>query len=210
MNIFLVRHGETEWNSLGRFQGQVDVNLNPTGLAQSLDIAKASFTWNLSAIYTSPLIRTTQIADEIGRQIGLPVIADSRLMELSLGELEGITGQDMRNNWAEVYANWRTDPGYTTLPGGESLSELQERGWDFFLEKEMQHQNDPAILFVSHNFTIRCIISHLLGIPWSHFHMTHLDLGSVSIIETDGNTRKLKGYNSTSHLSNQNRSETRG
>ena len=87
------------------------MNLNPTGLAQSLDIAKASFTWNLSAIYTSPLIRTTQIADEIGRQIGLPVIADSRLMELSLGELEGITGQDMRNNWAEVYANWRTDPG---------------------------------------------------------------------------------------------------
>ena len=210
MNIFLVRHGETEWNHLGRFQGQVDVTRNPTGLAQSLDIAKASFTWNLSAIYASPLIRTMQIADEIGRQIGLPVISDNRLMELSLGELEGITGQDMRNNWAEVYANWRTDPGYTTLPGGESLSELQERGWDFFLEKETQHQNHPAILFVSHNFTIRCIISHLLGIPWSHFHMTHLDLGSVSIIETDGNTRKLKGYNSTSHLSNQNRSETRG
>ena len=210
MNIFLVRHGETEWNNLGRFQGQVDVTLNRTGLEQSLDIARASFTWNLSAIYASPLIRTMQIAEEIGRQIGLSVTADNRLMELNLGKLEGITGQDMRNNWAEVYTNWRTDPGYTTLPGGESLSELQERGWNFFLEKETQHQNDPAILFVSHNFTIRCIISHLLRIPWSHFHMTHLDLSSVSIIETDGNTRKLKGYNSTSHLSNQNRSETRG
>ena len=210
MNIFLVRHGETEWNNLGRFQGQVDVTLNSNGLAQSLDIAKASFAWNLSAIYASPLTRTIQIADEIGRHIGLPVTTDNRLMELSLGEMEGITGQEMRNNWAEVYANWRTDPGYTTLPGGESLSELQERGWKFFLEKENQHQNDSAILFVSHNFTIRCIISQLLGIPWSHFHMTHLDLSSVSVIETDGSTRKLKRYNSTSHISNQNRSATRG
>ena len=210
MNIFLVRHGETEWNNQGRFQGQVDVTLNPTGIAQSLDIAKASFTWNLSAIYASPLIRTMQIADEIGKQIGLPVMSDNRLMELSLGELEGITGQEMRNNWAEIYESWRTDPGYTTLPGGESLSELQKRGWDFFLEKESQHQHDPAILFVSHNFTIRCIISHLLGIPWSHFHMTHLDLSAVSVIETDGNTRKLKRYNSTSHISHQNRSTTRG
>ena len=186
------------------------MTLNHTGLEQSLDIARTSFTWNLSAIYASPLIRTMQIAEEIGRQIGLSVTADNRLMELNLGKLEGITGQDMRNNWAEVYANWRTDPGYTTLPEGESLSELQERGWDFFLEKEAHHQNDPAIIFVSHNFTIRCIISRLLGIPWSHFHMTHLDLSSVSIIETDGNTRKLKGYNSTSHISNQNLSATRG
>lgn len=210
MNIFLVRHGETEWNSLGRFQGQVDVNLNSRGVAQSLDIAKESFTWNLSAIYTSPLIRTVQVAAEVGKQIGLPAITDDRLMELSLGELEGITGQDMRNNWAEVYENWRTNPGYTTLPGGESLSELQDRGWGFFLEKEKEHKQDAAILFVSHNFTIRCIICHLLGIPWSHFHTTHLDLSSVSIIETDGIHRKLRGYNYISHISHQNRSLTPG
>jgi len=210
LNIFLVRHGETEWNSLGRFQGQVDVTLNSRGVGQSLDIAKASFTWGLNAIYTSPLIRTMQVAEEIGKQIGLPVIADDRLMELSLGELEGITGQDMRSNWAEVYNNWRSNPGDTVLPGGESLSQLQERGWDFFIEKEQEHQQDTAILFVSHNFTIRCIISYLLGVPWSHFHQTHLDLSSVCRIETDGNTRKLMNYNSTNHISYQNLSVTRG
>ena len=103
MNIFLVRHGETEWNSLGRFQGQVDVTLNSRGVGQSLDIAKASFTWGLNAIYTSPLIRTMQVAEEIGKQIGLPVITDDRLMELSLGELEGITGQDMRSKTASHF-----------------------------------------------------------------------------------------------------------
>lgn len=92
------------------------------------------------------------------------------------------------------------------------MAQLQERVWQSFLEVEETHLEDEAVLMVSHNFAIRCVISKLLGIPWSHFHGTYLDLGSVCTIESTGETtrdttgfrRRLKSYNSISHLSPEN------
>ena len=92
------------------------------------------------------------------------------------------------------------------------MVQLRERVWQSFLEVEETHLEDDAVLMVSHNFAIRCIISQLLDIPWSHFHETYLDLGSVCVIETTrevagkttGFGRRLKSYNSISHLSPEN------
>ena len=212
MKIFLVRHGETQWNKLGKFQGQVDVALNQRGLAQARDAARAALTWRPAALYSSPLRRTMQVAEEVSRKVGLPVAVDPRLMELNLGELEGATSQQMREEWSQVYRSWRENPGATVMPGGESMVQLRERVWQSFLEIEEAHSADEAVLMVSHNFAIRCIISQLLGIPWSHYHATYLDLGSVCIIEsvpapsdeTAGFRRRLKSYNSVSHLSPEN------
>ena len=224
MKIFLVRHGETQWNKLGKFQGQVDVALNQRGLAQARDAARAALAWRPAALYSSPLRRTMQVAEEVSRKVGLPVTVDPRLMELNLGELEGATSQQMREEWPQVYRSWRENPGETVMPGGESMVQLRERVWQSFLGVEETHSEDEAVLMVSHNFAIRCIISQLLGIPWSHYHGTYLDLGSVCIIETTrdatgetpkaatgdatGETgnfrRRLKSYNSVSHLSPEN------
>ena len=179
MKIFLVRHGETQWNKLGKFQGQVDVALNQRGLAQARDAAKAALAWRPTALYSSPLRRTMQVAEAVSRKVGLPVTVDPRLMELNLGELEGATSRQMKEQWSQVYSSWRENPGATVMPGGESMAQLQERAWQSFLEVEATHLEDDAVLIVSHNFAIRCIISQLLGIPWSHFHGTYLDLGSV-------------------------------
>ena len=208
MKIFLIRHGETQWNKLGKFQGQVDVALNQQGLAQARDAARAALTWRPAALYSSPLRRTMQVAEEVSRKVGLQVRVEPRLMELNLGELEGATSRQMREEWSQVYRSWRENPGATVMPGGESLAQLQERVWQSFLEVEETHLEGEAVLMVSHNFAIRCIISQLLGIPWSHFHETYLDLGSVCTIETTretaGRRRRLKSYNSVSHLSPEN------
>ena len=212
MKIFLIRHGETQLNKLGKFQGQVDVALNQQGLAQARDAARAALTWRPAALYSSPLRRTMQVAEEVSRKVGLQVRVEPRLMELNLGELEGATSRQMREKWSQVYRSWRENPGATVMPGGESLAQLQERVWQSFLEVEETHLEGEAVLMVSHNFAIRCIISQLLGIPWSHFHGTYLDLGSVCTIETTretagettGRRRRLKSYNSVSHLSPEN------
>ena len=190
--------------------------LNQRGLAQARDAAKAALAWHPAALYSSPLRRTMQVAEEVSRKVGLPVTVDPRLMELNLGELEGATNRQMREEWSQVYRGWRENPGTTVMPGGESLAQLQERAWQSFLEVEETHLEDEAVLMVSHNFAIRCVISQLLGIPWSHFHETYLDLGSVCTIETTRETigastgettgfrRRLKSYNSVSHLSPEN------
>lgn len=205
MKLFLVRHGETEWNKLGRFQGQNDNSLNELGLAQARDTARAAISWKPAALYSSPLCRTMQVAEEISRLVGISVIPDPRLKELDLGELEGVTGEEMRTGWPKVYQTWRNDPQAVMMPGGESLVQLQERTWQSLQSLENAHGQGDVIVVVSHNFAIRALCGKLLGLPLSHFHRMYLSLGSVSTMEKNSLGWRLLTYNSTCHLSPENR-----
>ena len=200
MRFYLVRHGETEWNHLGRFQGQHDTRLNEKGLEQARATGLAAKEWGVSGIYSSPLIRTMQVANEIGNCVGLPVTPHDGLMELSLGQLEGVTGEEMRAGWPEVYNTWNRSPELTEMPGGESLATLEERAWQVILELEDRHDARDSLAIVSHNFTIRAVCGKMLGIPLANFHRLQLALGSVSIFESGERGRRLLTYNSTCHL----------
>ena len=206
MKLFLVRHGETDWNKLGRFQGQNGVALNQRGLAQAKDTARAAIAWQPIALYSSPLCRTMQVAQEISRLVGVAVIPELRLQELDLGELDGVTGEEMQSGWPQVYDTWRNEPAILVLPGGESLAQLQERAWQAITDLEQAHRGDDIVVVISHNFTIRAICSKLLGMPLANFHRTYLSLGSVSVIESGQRGWRLLSYNSTCHLSPENRS----
>ncbi len=205
MKLFLVRHGETEWNKLGKFQGQCDIGLNSRGLAQARETARVAVGWNHTVIYSSPLYRTMQVAQEIARLGAMPVVPEDAFKELDLGDLEGITGAEMRERWPEVYATWRRDPGAAVMPNGESLVQLQERAWQGILELERSHAEKDAVVVVSHNFAIRTIIVKLMGIPLSNFHRMDLSLSSISTFQSDQRGRRLTGYNFTCHLSPENR-----
>ena len=98
MKIFLIRHGETQWNNEGLFQGQIDIPLNDVGISQALATARTSLQWGLTALYSSPLKRTMQVSRQISSMTGVPIKQDSGFMELNLGSLEGITGNDMRRS----------------------------------------------------------------------------------------------------------------
>ena len=203
MKFYLVRHGETEWNKLGRFQGQYDTLLNETGLEQAKVTAAAAKGWGITAIYASPLTRTMQVANEMGVRLGLPVSARDGLMELALGDLEGVKGEEMRAGWPEVFETWNNRPELTQMPGGESLATLEERAWQVILELEGNHGPEDNLALISHNFTIRAICGKLLGIPLANFHRLHLGLSAVSIFESAARGRRLLTYNSTCHLESQ-------
>ena len=208
MKLVLVRHGQTEWNKLGKFQGQCNIDLNVRGFAQAKETAQAVVKWQHSAVYSSPLNRTMQVAQEISRLSGKPVEQVPRLQELSLGDLEGVTGEEMRTGWPEVYAAWRDDPASVAMPNGESLVELQERTWNALVELEQAHLQtqapDEALIMVSHNFAIRSMIGKILGMPLSNFHRMSLSLSSICTVEIEPRGRRLISYNSTSHLSPEN------
>ena len=201
MRLLLVRHGETEWNKLGRFQGQCDVPLNKRGLVQACQTARAVSLSPGGTVYASPLYRTMQTAHEITRAAGVNVVPMDGLKELNLGDLEGITGSEMRTDWPQVYAAWRDDPAELVMPKGESLKQLQERAWQAFLEIEAAHQEEEQLVAVSHNFAIRAIICKLLGMPLSNFHRMSLNLASICTVETGRSGRRLVVYNATGHLS---------
>ena len=205
MKLHLVRHGETEWNKLGRFQGQKDIALNARGLAQAQETARAIAQDGEIALYSSPLRRTMQVANEISLLTDVPVVPVPGVKELNLGELEGVTGEEMRNLWPDVYAAWNQDPGTLAMPKGESLTQLQERTWQSILELEESHSGDDAVVLVSHNFAIRTMIHKLLELPLANFHRLSLSLGSICTVEYTARGRRLACYNSTGHLSPENR-----
>ena len=200
MKFSLVRHGETEWNKLGRFQGQFDTQLNEAGLEQARVIARASREWGITAIYSSPLTRTMQVATEMSRALDLPVHTRDGLKELALGDLEGVEGEEMRKGWPEVFATWNNHPERVVMPGGESLAILEDRSWQVILDLEQQHPKEAHLALVSHNFAIRAICGKMLGMPLENFHRLRLALGSVCTFESDERGRRLLAYNSTGHL----------
>ena len=204
MKLVLVRHGETDWNKLGKFQGHHDTALNSRGAAQARETAQAVAQWKHSAIFSSPLLRTMQVAREISQLSGMPVVQVPGFRELSLGDLEGVTGEEMRAGWPHFYAAWRDDPASVVMPNGESLADLQERAWGSLVELERAHAEDDALIVVSHNFAIRSMIGKTLGMPLTNFHRMRLSLSSISIIESDHRGWRLVSYNSTSHLSPEN------
>ena len=205
MKALLVRHGETEWNKLGKFLGQFDVPMNDRGLSQARETAPAAVVDAPTALYSSPLARTMQLATEVSHLSALPITPMPGLKELDLGEMEGLTGSEMRARWPDFYTGWRDNPGPIVMPGGESLSQLQERAWEAFLEMERAHSGDEALVVVSHNFTIRTIITKILGMPWANFHNMALNLASICTVDSNERGRRLLSYNSICHLSPENR-----
>ena len=205
MKFYLLRHGETDWNKLGKFQGLTDVSLNQRGLSQARDSALAALQWEHSVIYASTLSRTVQVAEEIRMLSGAPVVTDPGLRELDLGDLEGISGAEMRAGWPGVYETWRNSPAEVRMPNGETLGELQGRAWEVILGIEKTHAGVTGVVVVSHNFTIRSIICVILGIPLQNFHCMSLGLGALCTLDSDDNGRRLITFNCNSHLSPGNR-----
>ena len=208
MRLILVRHGQTPWNKKGRFQGQSLVGLNQRGIMQAQRVAEALLPMKLTALYSSPLPRTLMTAQEISRELCIPVVPLEGIKEVNLGEMEGKTGQEMRTEYAQVYATWRRDPSEVVFPGGESMLALQERAWRATEDIEKTHPRD-VIVAVSHNFAIRAILCRFLGLPFSRFPCLRVDLASISIIQVNSKSRQVLTINDRCHFSREELEEGR-
>ena len=202
MRLVLVRHGETAWNKEGRFQGQGPVGLNERGIRQARQMAKSLIPMKPAALYASPLPRSLMTAEEISRELGIPVQPVEGIREVNLGKLEGITGQEMRTKYPQIYATWRRDPSQVVFPDGESLQQLQRRSWNAIKGIEKAHAWD-LIVAVSHNFAIRSILCRFLEIPLSRFHGLRVDLASITILQVNYRSRQVLTMNDRCHLSDE-------
>ena len=194
MRLHLVRHGQTTWNKTGRFQGQNQVSLNAKGLQQAHNAATTLNTGETKFLYASPLARAMETAQIIGDRSGLVIIQLPLLMEMNLGKLDGITSLEMKRDYPNTFDLWRSDPSKVTMPGGESLNDLQSRMWRQLLELAQNHEGDEVIA-VSHNFAISSTLCRILEIPLSNFHCLSIDLGSISTIEENDQTWNVTSLN---------------
>ncbi len=127
--LWLIRHGQTDWNLEGRYQGQSDVPLNAAGLAQADAFAASLCGQHFDAIYSSDLARAYQTAQVIAACTGLPVQTDPRLREINQGEWQGRTLDEIRGIYNEgaQAKHVAIDPVTTRAPGGESVAEVSQR-----------------------------------------------------------------------------------
>jgi len=126
-SIILIRHGETDWNIEGRYQGQADPPLNSQGLLQAQNLVPELQDSGLRALYTSPLQRTKQTANILANKFGIPVVDEPRLMEIHQGDWQTRLRSEIETLYPELFSNWETNPWEVTPPGGEHLSEVQAR-----------------------------------------------------------------------------------
>jgi broad specificity phosphatase PhoE len=203
--LLLVRHGVTEWNHDGRFQGHRDAPLAEDGRreARLLGERLAASAGGPMRIVTSPLSRARDtalaIANAVGaRGQGLPR-EDERLMEIGQGEWEGRTHAELARHDAERYARWRTMAGREQPPGGESLDRAAYRIGS--LLDEVKRAPDELCL-VSHGGILRLAAAHLLGLGRERAWRMDVDNASLAVLsrEDDAGIWRLERWNDTAHL----------
>ena len=200
MKLILVRHGETQMNSDGRIQGHHGVSLNEKGVRQAQHMANALQKERPFTLYSSPIARTLETAQAISQVDEVPIIKLDGLKEVHAGDLEGLTGQEMRQRYPEFMRSWSQDPGSTQMPGGESLAQLQARAWDAVMTMLDSNPQGKAVA-VTHNFTILTILCKVLDLPLASFRRFRQDLGSMTILEMDSGSATIVSLNDRCHLS---------
>jgi broad specificity phosphatase PhoE len=198
--IILVRHGETDWNREKRIQGGAsNPPLNEEGRRQAESLALRLSKDKLQAIYSSPLKRSLDTAKTIARPHQLAVGIEPSLREIAAGDLEGITISELGRRFSELLTLDTKKGALPKAPGGESLPEVQQRGWDTIQRLTKKHP-DGALVLVSHYFVILTIICLVLKMPLSQIGRLRLSTGSISVINLDKQTAQLELFNDTGYL----------
>ncbi|KNA24192.1 hypothetical protein SOVF_017860 [Spinacia oleracea] len=198
--VIVVRHGETDWNAIGKMQGQLDVELNEIGRQQAVAVAdRLSKEPNISAVYSSDLKRALETAETIASRCGgLEVITDKDLRERHLGDLQGLVYQavaKLNPKANEAFKSHRTDqeiPG-----GGESRDQLYKRCTSS-LQRIGENHRGQRVVVVSHGGAIRSLFNRAAA---KGQHPGKISNTSVGVIQLyDGDKWSIKSWNDVSHL----------
>lgn len=203
MRLLLIRHGETDHNAERLALGREDVPLNERGQLQSRALAEAlagaSF-GDITAVYSSPLQRATATASPLAEALELPVQIEAGLIEMEIGEMEGLTFPQVRERYPDFLRDWLSERlADVTMPGGESLRQVQERGWAT-VEAIRDRHPDETVAAVSHNFVILSLLCQVLGLPLARFRSLRHELAAVSVLELDASRNALVTMNDRCHL----------
>lgn len=212
LRLLLIRHGETDWNAGGRFQGQLDIELNEEGRRQAQALAARLAPEPLDVVYTSDLARARDTAQHIidrqrasGEQNALDLRPDPRLRELNLGDWQGLTYAQIEAQDPERLAAWDADRVNYRLPGGESLRQVADRVRAVLDDVRQGNGADDGpenqtIALVTHGLTLRILLCLLLSHPLSGYWQFSAYNTSVTEVLLRDAGAVLVRLNDTHHL----------
>jgi len=196
--LIITRHGETDWNVGEVFRGRIDVGLNETGLAQAKALGHHMADLDVEAVYSSPLKRAFDTARAVAVYHGLEVSIAPDLVDFNYGSWQGMSHNDVREKYADLYHKWLTAPHKVTMPDGESLDEATERARKVADDIVAGHKG--TVVLVSHRVINKVLICSLLDLDNSHFWNIRQDVTGMTTFEYEGGQFILTGHNDISHL----------
>lgn len=200
MKIYLIRHGQTDWNVAGKIQGKTDIPLNETGRRQAACLAKGMEHRPVAQIFSSDLIRARETARAIGDSQHVEVETISGLEEIGFGKWEGMTLEQIQVIFPTEYEKWCENPVMVAPPGGESLSQIKERCRKVMEEILKMANGDFAI--VSHGAMLAYVVEYLMR---NDPNDQEIIVGNASITtiqyEPENETAVLIQANDQEHLS---------
>ncbi len=198
-SLIITRHGETEWNRALKHQGHLDSPLTPDGIRQAHALAESLRNQPIAALYSSDLGRAMATAAILGAALGLTVQADVRLRETCLGVLQGLSINEFKERFPQLYRAYRRgDPDYV-LPGGESLRQFHARTMAVLNEIVGRHAGQ-TVLVVGHGGTLSSIFREVFRIPLTEPRNFSLKNVSFNLFTVSDGQWRLETWGQISHL----------
>lgn len=200
--FWVVRHGESTWNVLGRYQGQADVPLSLEGRLQAAMLAERLTGLGFAAVYSSDLSRALSTAQIVSERLeGAPEVQlDPGLREIDVGVLSGKDTPQLRLEHPEYLEALRADPWATRRPGGESMEDLYARAGASFQQMRERHPGERVLVF-THGGVVRVAVGLALGgVPqnaWARLSVTNTSVTRILLMPGGGT---LLGFNDSAHL----------
>ncbi|MBC2856545.1 histidine phosphatase family protein [Cetobacterium sp. 2A] len=202
LKIYFVRHGETEWNTQGIFQGRNNSNLTSEGKEQTLKLASKLKDKEFKAFYSSPLGRAMDTAQIIKGDRNIPIIPIDEFQEIGMGDVEGIPRIKFELTYPEEYFNfWNDAINYNPKAfGGESYAQVLERA-ELGLKKLIANHKDGNILVVTHGVMLKAICNLVSNHDISNFSKQQVpENTSVTIIDYIDSNFEISLFSNTDHL----------
>ncbi len=199
--IFLVRHGQTDWNVGSVFRGRADRPLNDVGHMEAAAVAGALAEERIDAVYASPMKRAVETARPTACARDLEVTPVDGLIDIDFGRWQGMAHDLVEKQDPKRFRLWNEQPHLVTFPGGESLGMVRRRAMKALRSLAIRHDG-RTIMVVAHRVVNKVVTAALRGLGDSHFLRIKQDPESIDLFEIDGGFVTIHRLNDTCHLKN--------
>jgi broad specificity phosphatase PhoE len=197
--VYLVRHGQTAWNVGEIFRGRADIPLDETGKREVHLAGEALKAETIHAVYSSPLSRSMETAENIAKFHSIPVKPLDAIIDISYGEWEGLSLHQVQQKYPDLSSLWLREPHEVHFPKGETLDDVRLRTMSALDELVGQHVNENIVL-VAHRVPNKVICCALLGLDNSHFWRIQQDTASTNLFTYKDGQWLICYLNDTSYL----------
>lgn len=201
--FIIVRHGQSKANECGYLAGIKEAPLSSLGEKQANAVCQYILKkYKIDAIYSSPLSRACNTVKGVSDALNLPIIKENDLIEFNFGILEGLTLEEIKNNFDNEYSKWAKDPGVFVPSGAEPMANLQARVVEK-LKEIAKKEDGKTVLIGSHSSVIRALLCHIQGLPLTKMKNTPWVVNaSLAEIDFDGEDFYIYKFGYDGHLIN--------